>query len=67
MQANVGEVIAWRNLFWALSDAMVRDPKPWIDGYVLPNMDPGQRLSDHRHHRVQQGQIHHRANRGVRV
>src|SRR5580693_6885909 len=41
VQANVGEVIAWRNLFWALSDAMVRDPKPWIDGYVLPNMDPG--------------------------
>ena len=29
VQANVGEVIAWRNLFWALSDAMVRDPKPW--------------------------------------
>src|SRR5262249_28468198 len=26
VQANVGEVIAWRNLFWALSDAMVRDP-----------------------------------------
>ncbi|HEY1710556.1 MAG TPA: 4-hydroxyphenylacetate 3-hydroxylase N-terminal domain-containing protein, partial [Rhizomicrobium sp.] len=41
VQANVGEVIAWRNLFWALSDAMVRDPKPWINGYVLPNMDPG--------------------------
>jgi 4-hydroxyphenylacetate 3-monooxygenase len=41
VQANVGEVIAWRNLFWGLSDAMVRDPKPWIDGYVLPNMDPG--------------------------
>ena len=41
MQANVGEVIAWRNLFWALSDAMVRDPKPWIGDYVLPNMDPG--------------------------
>ena len=41
VQANVGEVIAWRNLFWGLSDAMVREPKPWIDGYVLPNMDPG--------------------------
>ena len=41
VQANVGEVIAWRNLFWGLSDAMVRDPKPWIEGYVLPNMDPG--------------------------
>ncbi len=41
VQANVGEVIAWRNLFWGLADAMVRDPKPWIDDYVLPNMDPG--------------------------
>ena len=41
VQANVGEVIAWRNLFWALSDAMVRDPKPWIGEYLLPNMDPG--------------------------
>ena len=26
MQAHVGEVIAWRNLFWSLSEAMVRDP-----------------------------------------
>src|ERR1700751_198545 len=41
VQANVGEVIAWRNLFWALSDAMVRAPKPWICDYGLPNMDPG--------------------------
>jgi 4-hydroxyphenylacetate 3-monooxygenase len=41
VQANVGEVIAWRNLFWALSDAMVRDPRPWIGDYVLPNMEPG--------------------------
>jgi len=41
VQANVGEVIAWRNLFWGLSDAMVRDPKPWVNGYLLPNMDPG--------------------------
>jgi len=41
VQANVGEVIAWRNLFWGLSDAMVRDPKPWIGETVLPNMEPG--------------------------
>jgi aromatic ring hydroxylase len=40
VQANVGEVIAWRNLFWGLSDAMVRDPKPWIGEYLLPNLDP---------------------------
>src|SRR5471030_851471 len=63
VQANVGEVIAWRNLFWALSDEMVRDPKPWIGDYVLPNMDPGNAYSII-HHRLQQGQIHHRADGG---
>ncbi|HEY3719097.1 MAG TPA: 4-hydroxyphenylacetate 3-hydroxylase N-terminal domain-containing protein [Roseiarcus sp.] len=41
VQANIGEVIAWRNLFWGLSDAMVRDPKPWIGDYVQPNVEPG--------------------------
>jgi aromatic ring hydroxylase len=41
VQANVGEVIAWRNLFWSLSDSMVQNPQPWINGYVLPNMEPG--------------------------
>jgi aromatic ring hydroxylase len=41
VQANVGEVIAWRNLFWGLSDAMVRDPKPWIGDYLQPNPEPG--------------------------
>jgi 4-hydroxyphenylacetate 3-monooxygenase len=41
VQANVGEVIAWRNLFWALTDAMVRNPRPWIGPYLLPNTDPG--------------------------
>jgi aromatic ring hydroxylase len=41
VQANVGEVLAWRNMFWALTEAMVRDPKPWKGDYLLPNMDPG--------------------------
>ena len=41
VQANVGEVIAWRNLFWSLSDAMARNPRPWLGDYVLPNMDAG--------------------------
>jgi aromatic ring hydroxylase len=40
VQANVGEVIAWRNMFWGLTEAMVRDPMPWIGDYVLPNMSP---------------------------
>ncbi len=41
VQANVGEVLAWRNMFWGLSEAMVRDPKPWVDDYLLPNNDHG--------------------------
>ena len=67
VQANVGEVIAWRNLFWALSDAMVRDPKPWIGDYLLPNMDPGNAYAYHRDHRLHQDQVHHRADSGVRT
>src|SRR6266851_1343994 len=41
VQAQVGEVLAWRNLFWALTDAMARNPSPWTEGYVLPNLDAG--------------------------
>ena len=38
---SVGEVLAWRNLFWGLTDAMARTPTPWTPGYVLPNLDYG--------------------------
>ncbi len=41
VQAQVGEVLAWRNLFWGLTDAMARTTKPWTPGYVLPNLDYG--------------------------
>lgn len=41
VQAQVGEVLAWRNLFWALTDAMARTTIPWTEGYVLPNLDYG--------------------------
>jgi 4-hydroxyphenylacetate 3-monooxygenase len=37
----LGEVIAWRNLFWAISDAIAHNPVPWIDGTVLPNGQSG--------------------------
>jgi 4-hydroxyphenylacetate 3-monooxygenase len=36
-QIQVGEVIAWRNIFWALSDAMVKSPEAWVNGAVQPN------------------------------
>lgn len=39
IQARLGEVLAWRNLFWGLSDAAARNPVPWRNGAVLPNPD----------------------------
>jgi 4-hydroxyphenylacetate 3-monooxygenase len=41
VQVRIGEVLAWRNLFWALTDAMARTPVPWNNGAVLPNLDYG--------------------------
>ncbi len=43
VQAGVGEVIAWRNTFHALGDAMVKSPVPWqgTEGYNLPNLNAG--------------------------
>ncbi len=37
VQTRLGEVLAWRNLFWALSDAAARNPVDWVNGAVLPN------------------------------
>ena len=41
VQSRLGEVLAWRNLFWGLSDAAARKPVPWVNGAVLPNGDYG--------------------------
>ncbi|WP_436491840.1 4-hydroxyphenylacetate 3-hydroxylase family protein [Actinokineospora sp. HUAS TT18] len=41
VQSRIGEVLAWRNLFWGLSDAAARNPVPWVNGAVLPNPDYG--------------------------
>lgn len=40
VEANIGEVITWRNALWALSDAMAKSPDPWTGGYVLPGAEP---------------------------
>jgi len=37
VQANVGEVIAWRNVVWGLTDGMIEGCEPWGDGSVQPN------------------------------
>jgi len=40
-QAMLGEIIAWRNLFWAISDAMALNPVPWVGDSVLQNAQSG--------------------------
>jgi 4-hydroxyphenylacetate 3-monooxygenase len=37
VQAQIGEVIGYRNLFWSLTDAMAYNPETWVNGAVLPN------------------------------
>jgi two-component FAD-dependent monooxygenase len=37
VQTRLGEVLAWRNLFWGLSDAAARNPVDWVNGAVAPN------------------------------
>lgn len=41
VQAQVGEVLAFRNLFWGLTDAMARTVTPWTPGFVSPNLEYG--------------------------
>lgn len=41
VQTRLAEVLAWRNLFWALSDAAARNPVQWANGAVLPNTHYG--------------------------
>ncbi len=40
VEANIGEVIAWRNMIWGLSDAMANAASPWTGGCVLPGIEP---------------------------
>lgn len=37
IQVAVGEVMAWRNLFWAIVDGMIQDAKPWVGDSILPS------------------------------
>ncbi|GAA3748715.1 4-hydroxyphenylacetate 3-hydroxylase family protein [Salinactinospora qingdaonensis] len=41
VQVRLGEVLAWRSLFWSLSDAAARNPVSWKNGAVLPNPQYG--------------------------
>lgn len=37
VQAAMGEVVAWRNLFWSLTDAMYGNASEWKSGAWLPS------------------------------
>lgn len=39
VQANLGEVIGWRHLIWAITTAMALDPQPGPGGSVLPKTE----------------------------
>jgi 4-hydroxyphenylacetate 3-monooxygenase len=41
VQARAGEVIGWRNMFWALVDGMMHNPDQGPNGSVLPNLEYG--------------------------
>ncbi|MFD1260612.1 4-hydroxyphenylacetate 3-monooxygenase, oxygenase component [Entomomonas asaccharolytica] len=40
VSAQVGEVVAWRNMYWALTDAMWSTAAPWKNGAYLPGNEP---------------------------
>ncbi len=60
IQASVGEILAWRNTFWALTDAMCHNPVPSAEGSVIPNNQAGLGLPDPLEHRDPQDQGDHR-------
>jgi 4-hydroxyphenylacetate 3-monooxygenase len=38
-QAALGEVIAYRHMFWSFSNAMARTPTAWASGAMLPDLE----------------------------
>ncbi|PWU70908.1 hypothetical protein DK867_22305 [Ochrobactrum sp. POC9] len=41
VQAQVGEIIAWRHLFWSLTEAMIANPTSWAGDTMQPNTEAG--------------------------
>lgn len=37
VQVAVGEILAWRNMIWGMTDGMIEGCEPWANGSVLPN------------------------------
>lgn len=41
VQAQLGEILAWRHMFWSLSDSMALNPTKLDNGTVIPNINGG--------------------------
>ncbi|MDS1272596.1 4-hydroxyphenylacetate 3-hydroxylase N-terminal domain-containing protein [Lipingzhangella sp. LS1_29] len=41
VQAQIGEILNWRDMFWGLSDAMAKSPRQWVGESVQPNLNYG--------------------------
>jgi aromatic ring hydroxylase len=41
VHSRLGEVLAWRNTVWALTDSMAHNPQPWVGDAVLPDANAG--------------------------
>jgi len=41
VQVALGEVVAWRNVLWGLSDAMCKSPDPWEGDAIQPSLAYG--------------------------
>ncbi|MFE0025035.1 4-hydroxyphenylacetate 3-hydroxylase N-terminal domain-containing protein [Amycolatopsis sp. NPDC059021] len=41
VQAQIGELLNWRDLFWSLSESMAKSPNPWVGDAVQPNVNYG--------------------------
>ncbi len=64
-QAMLGEVIAWRNLFWSLSDCMVNNPQKWVGDALLPNLQAALSYRVFAPRRLSAHQGDHREDRGL--
>ncbi len=64
---NVGEVLAWRNMFWGLTDAMVRDPTPWTARLRAAEHRARPRVPRARDHRLLEDQGHRSSKRLARA
>ena len=67
VQAQVGEVLAWRNLFWGLTDAMARTATPWTPGYVSAEPRLRARVPRDVEHRIHAAERDHRERAGQRA